>query len=281
MYYPLSQITPNLTSNGEFSLLSNGNTYIGNYYATSDGNYYTGNTPQSGPNEPLALKEINNQQIDQFGNTSLSSGIVAPLRYQNSISIPMSQALPPSTITPYPTKEEYNTGEFVRYFLKKTNTPLYLEVNKQTYNNYNSKLPSTQHQIFIPFRINWELKGNPIEVYRTNKNIVLLTETQQNLFGFDFYFKGKFVKYFVPTPSNFYNTTGGELKVETTNDNYAGFYHVNSNRGIIMEGKSHKPTLHNTLIPFEEGEVAGKVKMGMGNEVGTSIRKNTPRNSGY
>jgi len=48
-----------------------------------------------------------------------------------------------------------------------------------------------------------------------------------------------------------------------------------------MEGKFHKPTQHSTLIPFVGEEEITKIKVSLNNEVGTSIRKNISRKSGY
>ena len=243
MYYPLSQLTTNLsTSNEEFILLDTGEAYTGNYYSTSDGNYFTGNTPQDGPN-------------------------LLPPTYQSAMSVPVNNAPPPIPSIQFPTEEEYNTGEFVRYFLKKSNTSQYMEVNNQTYTNYSNSNPNTQHQLYTPIKINWDLTGNPIDTYIVNRNIVL--------------FRGKFVKYYKETTQNFFNTSGGELKVEIDNENYSGFYHVNSNRGVLMEGKFHKPTFHRVLVPFKTDEIKQDVKVKINNEVGTSIRKNIQRKSGY
>jgi hypothetical protein len=283
MYYPLSQITPNQSAtSGEFILSSNGEDYIGNYFSTSNGEYYTGNTPQDGPNEKLILSttqyktNLSDAELGLNLETSenRTTETIATTRYINSLSTPLNTAIPPASSITLPTDEEYKTGEFVRYFLKKTNTPLYIEVNIETYTNYLNENPNTQYQLYLPIKINWDLTGNPLDTYKVNRNIVLLTEKKQNIFGFEFSFRGKFVKYYKPTSQNYFNTKGGELKVETTSENYAGFYHVNPNRGIIMEGKFHKPTLHNTLIPFKGDEIVGKIKVGIDNEVGTSRRKN-------
>ena len=54
MYYPLSQITSNLhTNGGEFAYANTKQEYIGYYYKTSKGEHFTGKTPQDGPNELL------------------------------------------------------------------------------------------------------------------------------------------------------------------------------------------------------------------------------------
>ena len=58
MYYPLSQITTNLNTNGgELIYANTRQDYIGYYYKTSKGEYFTGKTPQDGPNE-LLIQEI-------------------------------------------------------------------------------------------------------------------------------------------------------------------------------------------------------------------------------
>lgn len=289
MYYPLSQITTNLTAvSGEFTFINNGEGYIGSYFSTSDGKYYTGKNPQDGPNDELALTIVtkNTNLEDAESGVALvtnnrTTQTIAPTRYINSLKFPLNQAIPPASSIPFPTEEEYQTGEFVRYFLKKTNTSIYMEVNEETYINYNNKNPNTQYPLYTPIKINWDLTGNPLDTYKVNKNITLLKENQENLLGFSFSFRGKFVKYYRPTSQNFFNTKGGELKIETNNENYAGFYHVNPNLGKIMEGKFHKPTFHNILIPFKGDEIKGEVQVRVDNEVGTSIRTNYQGNSGY
>lgn len=46
MYYPKSQLTTNLSTNGkEYQLVDTGESYVGSYFKTSDGKYYTGKTP--------------------------------------------------------------------------------------------------------------------------------------------------------------------------------------------------------------------------------------------
>jgi hypothetical protein len=51
MYYPKSQITTNLSTNGkEFQIVGTSEYYIGSYFKTSNGRFYTGKTPQDGNN---------------------------------------------------------------------------------------------------------------------------------------------------------------------------------------------------------------------------------------
>ena len=55
MYFPKSQITSNLYTNGEeLVYVSNNTNYKGSYFKTSTGEYYSGASPQDKPN--LSLK---------------------------------------------------------------------------------------------------------------------------------------------------------------------------------------------------------------------------------
>ena len=54
MYYPKSQITTNLYTNGsEYIILSNGRDYIGYYFTTSDNRIFSGRNPNDKPNFEL------------------------------------------------------------------------------------------------------------------------------------------------------------------------------------------------------------------------------------
>ena len=58
-YYPKSQISPNLyTNGGEFILSTTFENYKGNYYSTSDGANYTGNNPQEEESILLIPKDL-------------------------------------------------------------------------------------------------------------------------------------------------------------------------------------------------------------------------------
>lgn len=289
MYYPLSQITTDLyTSQEEFLVQSTNLPYKGKYYSTSDGKFFTGASPQDGENillipntpEDSASRDVEGGITGTFDKTNDTISLT-PTSYKNSISQPLRLPPKPTSKIIFPTSEEYTIGEFTRYFLKKNNQNTYLEIDEATFTRYQNKNNETQHELYTPTSLPWDLTGNPIDVYNVNMNIVLLRETQLKWVGFSLWFKTRYVKYYKPTSQNFFNTKGGELKIETNNKNYAGFYHVNPNLGKIMEGKFHKPTLHDILIPFKGDEIKGKVQVRVDNEVGTSRRTNYQRNSGY
>ena len=194
MYYPLSQITTNLYTNGnELFLQFNGSSYTGYYYKTSKGEYFTGRTPQDSPNNKLISNLIsdisqNNSPNLQYINT-LPDSIDYPLFKDENILIPYYSP----TI---PTQQDYQIGEFRRLFCKKINEISYLEINKEVYDKLIQNDSTIAFQYYQAFNIPWQLTGNKEQVYTTNKNIVELTMKQQKLSQFDKYLKEDYIKYY-------------------------------------------------------------------------------------
>lgn len=199
MYYPLSQITTNLyTNGGEFTVFKTNQPYKGYYWKTSKGQYFTGKTPQDMPVEELT-KDISNQ-IDTNTNELLTYVKYATnfdsVAYNTLQNIPQFLIQLPSYFITLPTQNDYQLGVFTRYFCKKTNEIIYLEISKNTYNKLIQKSSDMLWQLYQPFNISWQLTGNKEQVYTTNRNIVELTMKQQKLPQFDKYLKKDYVKYY-------------------------------------------------------------------------------------
>ena len=59
MYFPKSQITPNLHTNGnEYTIKSTGENYIGYYWKSSSGKFFTGRTPQDMPIQEIGRAHV-------------------------------------------------------------------------------------------------------------------------------------------------------------------------------------------------------------------------------
>ena len=268
----------NISTNGkEYQLVDTGESYVGSYFKTSDGKYYTGKTPQDGNNQQLVrlFEDTPNSPSLPSDSDPTFPQTEVPIGYSLSTSSsPISITTPKGNIV-FPTEGEYETGEYQRYFLKHNVNNNYLEVNQLTYNNFFNQNPIVPFQLYTAIKIDWILVGKPIEVYDINRNIALLYEKENNIRGFSNFFKGRYLKYYRPLKNEYYTTKGGELKVQDTNENYAGNYHVYSTRGVIMEGKFHSASPHRVLIPFEGEEIAKNIiPPTISREVGTSIRKN-------
>jgi len=188
MYYPKSHITPNLYSNGEYSLVGSNNApYTGYYFSTINNTYFTGRYPGDGNNLEL---------IGILGNSAenVLDEIVEDLRFgtkdnylystSNNIT-PSTPLLSPIPFYPKPTTQDYKLGEFTRYFVKKINENKYIETSFLTPND-----------LYIAFQLPWLISGDKEEVARVNQNIVRLREQELSISGFGLYLKFNYLKYY-------------------------------------------------------------------------------------
>jgi hypothetical protein len=219
MYFPKSQITPNLyTNGGEYVFLSTQENYIGYYFKTSTGKYYTGRNPSDLPNVEITKPELNYDKI--VSNTQSPSDNVSVIateldgpseitldgRY-NGNGLPSYLSLKnidqtKATIVPYyaptyPTDQDYQVGEFRRFFCKKTNEIQYVEIDPRQYSLLTFNDPQILWQLYTPFNIPWVISGQIGEAARVNKNIVGLTMKQLKLPRFNDYLKNDYIKHFV------------------------------------------------------------------------------------
>ena len=266
-YYPKSQIKDNLFTNGEEFVTKNGFTrYSGPYYEVAGEKYYSGKNTNADTSEEL-IKLIPNQTSDpdqrytipvdiendgkdiEPGEGNWSSEFIEIQRRKGESITPV--APPPIYYYPQPTEDEYNTGEFQRYFVKRINENKYIEVSFDNFQLYTGFSPLVQFELYTPIQIPWELTGQLSKVKVTNKNIVQSAEKELKIVGFDQYFKGKYSQYFRFQEGENLYTDGSEFKLKETNEIYRGFYHIHPDKGPMV-GKQHVPYPHEYLIPIDE-----------------------------
>jgi hypothetical protein len=199
MYYPLSQIITNIYANpGELEYKSSRKPYTGYYWKNSKGQLYSGKTPQDLPTEELI--QVTNLLENTTESSILNTSIYYNLSVENSQYINLTNPSSPGFLPYYsptlPTQQDYQIGEMRRYFCKKTNENIYLEINNNTYIKILGKDPTIAYQYYIPFNIPWQLTGTKEQAFTTNKNIVELTMKQQKLPMFDAYIKKDYLKYY-------------------------------------------------------------------------------------
>lgn len=214
-YYPQSQIKTNLYTNGdEFFLISTQTPYTGYYYKLSTNKNYTGKNPNEAegieliPNTTVAGSPptpLSNETQDYIITTKdMSDANEDLLYYNNALTLIYPQlesfqkrTLPNSIPKPPPTAKEAQIGEYRRYFTKKTNEWVYMEISKETYNRYISRDPNVASDLYDVLFLPWSIDSkntigdekSPTEI---NKNIVALTEKDNKWYGFTSYFRGQF-----------------------------------------------------------------------------------------
>jgi len=177
-YIPQNKIQTNLyTSGGEFKYLNSTLIYVGAYHKLYNGKYFTGATPNF-PDKREILAIQNKQAYEQ---AEAGGG-------EASLAIPYSPILP--------TQQDYSNGEFIRYFSIKRNQPIFTEIDKDTYNQFQKQSSDVLWKLYRTFSLFWKLTGTIEDVAQVNKNIIELTEQREKALGLGLYLKENYIQYY-------------------------------------------------------------------------------------
>ena len=198
-YYPKNRIETNLyTRGGEFSVTITGEEYKGYYYKLYNGTFFTGKTPNDKPNQEL---------IPLIPQLVEESPVIVTLIQDNDLNLrkyfslletsPKDKRLP-VPYYPKPTKQDYELGEIQRYFSKKVNEIIFIEISQIDFDNLIEQNSAYLWQYYTTFSIPWEISGIKDEVENINKKIVALAEFNNKVAGFGTYIikTGGFLKFY-------------------------------------------------------------------------------------
>ena len=209
-YYPKNKIKTGLYTRGdEYSIIESNKSYIGKYWSTSDGKFFTGEGPTSKPYFELVKYIENNPQSEDYESPSPKISFIPDnldekdfnpkdnyfYAYLKGENVNKLTTLPTSYF-PQPTEDDYKLGEFQRYFCVKTNELRYTEVTKDQYEKFKNKDESVAFQYYTPFTLSWELTGDKEQVYKVNRNIVLLTEQNIKRRGLQEFLRNNYLKFY-------------------------------------------------------------------------------------
>lgn len=220
-YYPLSQISPNLyTNGGEYKRKDTRKIYIGYYHEVSNGQKFTENFPTKESVELLKINPVNSQietpleslpQVQgQFirvlndrypisdTEVIINPKTEQPYPFPDSKYISNSQPrVIPSPFVSYPTLENKLNGVFSRYFCKKNNELKYFEIDKPTFEALSNNLPSIAADLYTGCFLTWKIKGNKEKVFVYNRNQAKNVEKVYKFPGFSQIFKDNFTQFYL------------------------------------------------------------------------------------
>jgi len=221
MYTPKNRIVTNLyTSGQELVYESTKENYIGFYYKLFNGTYNTGKSPNDPPNEKLIkLEDRNSVDEESLPQNSIAYGDnppipftpstsdINPKGYNESVVIEYAQTQQinldqlekkflPSQYYPKPNVEDYKLGSFTRYFCVKVNQNIYLELSKKEWTSLTDRDPNYLWEPYIPFQLQWTLIGDQIEVFNTNRKLVILTQQKGKIKGLGRFLKENYLKFY-------------------------------------------------------------------------------------
>lgn len=215
MYIPKNRITTNLyTNTNELVYKISKLPYNGYYWKTYDGKFFTGKTPNDTPYQELEKNTIVEDSINPIvpssgiaftdspsplsdDNAPYSEKLIIDYSRLKNINLNQpSQKLTPQQYYPTPTSDDYKLGSFTRYFISKINEPICIELNKSTYDKISQQDNNWNWEIYTPFNIQWALTGEKEQVYKTNRNIVLIEERKIKSKGLSILLKNDYLKFY-------------------------------------------------------------------------------------
>jgi len=144
-YYTIDEITSNLYTSGKELMKTDGAEYIGLYHRYNTGEIYS----QATWNPSLSVQLITYVDKKQQNN---GNSTYKTLRPNVNVSF-----FAPLTAPPAITAENIKTGLIQRYFIKRYDQSLILEISQETYKEWQNNI--VDKNLFTAASIKWKIKG--------------------------------------------------------------------------------------------------------------------------
>ena len=247
MYFPKNRIKTGLVSNGNLLVKSTSEEYYGPYFETYTGKYYAGKSPDYTnlieliiSNDSTSKATINASKGEVDSDERFYPGNNASYTSQRNLPANPPIPLPPKYSKTEPTSRDYINGEYSKYFAKKTNEYIYLEISKEDYNKLKNQDPTILWPLYDCLYMQYSLNSQDV-----NKKLVINIERNNQWYGF-FNYMTRY--YFKETQENLF-TDGGEYATKDGKE-YIGDYHIHPEKGPMV-GAVHVTTPHEYLYPMD------------------------------
>ena len=190
MYIPKNRIKTNLyTPGNEFVIISTEENYSGYYHSLYTGEFFSGKTPNDSNIVRLKKFEVTGESSlppnltetnvialfledpdpvvnqDQWNQKD----IVTYLSLRNESTIDEQPREMPQFHYASPTEDDYQLGQFTRYFLVKVNELQYIEVSEKTYKKVTTQSENVVWELYTPFKTQWTIDGVEDDVNINNQ----------------------------------------------------------------------------------------------------------------
>lgn len=206
-YYPSFTIKTNLSTSGNQYILE-GKPYVGKYYITQFGQAFSGPDPETGPNELLSVR-INNVSVPGLNNPNIKLTDSQKSRLVVETGVDPSRVQgKPTYYYPQPTDQDYIRGYIIRYFTKKENETMVMEISEEEYNSIVNGTADYDIRIYQTEKILWKITGPLNSQRKSQYNVIpgiidtnkrLTEEANKTFLGILDYIGGDYTKFARPT----------------------------------------------------------------------------------
>ena len=178
MYYPKSRVIENkYTAEPIFMFANTKQNYTGYYHITADGKVYSGKNGNDGQPRLLIKNSNYSPEYTGFGDSFYSNTTYDAIRESKNIQAPKITLKEPQAVQP---KGRYPF--YMRYFVKKVNNKMFVEIDEKQYTAFMSKDLNYNWASYIPFSTVW-ITSNP-KADTINREMTALIEKRYNVLGF-------------------------------------------------------------------------------------------------
>ena len=163
-YYPADEITNNLFTTGSEWMTEQSNEYIGEYHTYTTGEVYS----EALYNPKLSVRLIPYISSDAANSTNIIYKTLKP-------DIQVTFQTPEITVIS-PTTNDYKLGFFRRYFLKKYNENLILEVDSKQFDLWKSSV--IDRNLYNGVEMLWFISGPIEDTYEKQIKIIIISCTK-------------------------------------------------------------------------------------------------------
>ena len=236
-YLPKSKFSIKNTAGSELVYKSNNQKiYIGDYILTSTGKYYEGTNNLILGNELILMEDFTNVS-KVFGS---SKDVKKHKIFKKNIVDFLKNTTPIPLEKPYPTDKDYKNGFFKRYFAKRINGNIFIEISSKTYDDLKKKNPKYDHNLYEAGSLIWHLIGN---VFLLNTTSIRQTQKIFQTINYHFTQLDEYKLQENLLQTHLY-TEGNELYLANGKD-YIGEYHIYEKGPMV--GSTHTEEDHPKL----------------------------------
>lgn len=186
MYFPKNKIKTGLHANtGEFVYADDLSPFTGNYYSLYNGKFFEGKSPTKNNKQIIPSPQTSTLPIDTDSGNKPNYVLDPDTKTLSYIVVSGQSRLLPTFYYPQPSEKDYQTGQFIRYFCKKVNESVFLEINKTDYDGLFDKNSRYVYSLYKPFYLYWYITGDRKEISIINKRVTLRAQELLQLNGLD------------------------------------------------------------------------------------------------
>ena len=168
IYYTKAQVREGLVTEGGEWMFTDNTEYIGQYHTYTTGEVFSEATFVDGKSRIL-IPYVNVQNINQQNEIGIDTA--KNFEYDNIKTLDVKKSITPNPNQIQPTDKDIKRGWMERYFAKKVNDDIILELTKEDFDNVGTE-KGLDKILWEKFKLRWKISGDATDVIETNQRTI-------------------------------------------------------------------------------------------------------------